>query len=265
MKKIIFVIVFLLVMMNCITTYGTDTEEMIESQEEALGISGFIKQAEKYTKESFEDMNMNELYKNALSGNTNVEGILNGIFQLLGSEVKGTITSLGYILIIVVIHSIIKSISEGMGNHEIGEITYYVQYILIVTLIMTHFSETITLIKDTIHSLVGFINSLLPILLALMISTGNVVTASSIQPLLLFIITFIGNFITTVLLPLLLIGTSIGIVSKISDRIQMDRIAKFFQSSIVWILGIVLTVFVSVLSLEGTLTSSVDRFDCKNN
>lgn len=41
-----------------------------------------------------------------------------------------------------------------MGNHEIGEITYYVQYVLIVTLIMTNFSETIILIKNTINNLV---------------------------------------------------------------------------------------------------------------
>lgn len=58
-----------------------------------------------------------------------------------------------------------------MGNEGISQITYYVQYILIVTLIMTNFTETIVLIKDTINNLVGFINCLLPILLALMITT----------------------------------------------------------------------------------------------
>ncbi len=56
---------------------------------------------------------------------------------------------------------------------------------------MTNFSEIIVLIKDTINNLVGFLNSLLPILLALMVSTGNIVTASTIQPILLTIITFI--------------------------------------------------------------------------
>lgn len=188
---------------------------------------------------------------------------MGGIIKILGKEVTKTIQSLGYILIIIVIHSIIKAISEGMGNEQIGEITYYVQYILIVTLIMTNFSETIVLIKDTINSLVGFINTLLPIMIALMITTGNLVTASAVQPLLLLLITFIGNFITTILLPLILIGTTLGIVSKISDKIQIDKISKFFKSSVVWILGVVLTIFVGVLSLEGTLTSSVDGLTVK--
>ncbi|MDE5830316.1 MAG: stage III sporulation protein AE [Clostridia bacterium] len=35
-----------------------------------------------------------------------------------------------------------------------------------------------------------------------------------------------------------------GIVSKISDKIQIDKISKFFKSSVVWVLGLVLTIFV---------------------
>ena len=56
---------------------------------------------------------------------------------------------------------------------------------------MTNFSNIIFLIKETVNNLVGFINSLLPILLALMIATGNIVTASTVQPILLVIITLI--------------------------------------------------------------------------
>ncbi len=79
----------------------------------------------------------------------------------------------------------------------------------------------------------------------------------------LLIITFIGNFITMFLIPLILISTSLGIVSQISEKIQIGKLSKFFKSSVVWILGIVLTIFTGVLSLEGTLTSSVDGFTAK--
>ena len=58
------------------------------------------------------------------------QALLLEYLRYFGSEVTKTLSSLGYILIIIIIHSIIKSISEGMGNNEIGQITYYVQYIL---------------------------------------------------------------------------------------------------------------------------------------
>ena len=43
----------------------------------------------------------------------------------------------------------------------------------------------------------------------------------------------------------------------------MDKLAKFLKSGIVWFLGIVLTIFVGVVSLEGTLSSSIDGITAK--
>ena len=167
------------------------------------------------------------------------------------------------ILVIIVIHSILKSISEGLENKGIAQITYYVQYILIVTLMMTNFVQVLDIIKESIQSLVGFMNSLIPILITLMITTGSIVSANLIQPIILFVITFIGNFITGIIIPLVLISTSLGIVSKISDKVQIDKLSKFFKSSVVWVLGVVLTLFVGLVSIEGSLSSSVDGITAK--
>lgn len=128
---------------------------------------------------------------------------------------------------------------------------------------MTNFASIITSVKDAVQNLVGFSYSLIPLLLSLMMMTGNMVTASAIQPILLIIITFIGTFISNFLLPMVLIGTSLGIISKISDKVQIDKLAKTFKSSVVWILGIVLTVFTGVLSLESSLTGYVDGITTK--
>lgn len=244
MKKLIFIISFLLAIGYACPVYATETNETIKSQESALGIASFIKEAGEYTKELFDDVDLGTIYKNAISGNIDTKGILGTILKITGNEVKSTLKTIGYILIIIIIHSIIKSLTDGMGNGEIGEITYYVQYILIVTLIMTNFSGVIVMIKDTVNSLVGFLNSLIPILITLMITTGNLVTASTVQPLLMLIITFVGNTISSVFLPLILVGTSLGIISKISDKLQINKISKLFKSGVVWALGIVLTVFV---------------------
>lgn len=191
MKKILFIISFMLAIIYSQPIYAEDINDVLKEQEETLGIADFITEASSYTKDTFQDIDLSTMYKNAISGNINTKGILNSAFKIAGREVQNTIKTLGYILIIVIVHSIIKNITEGLGNGEIGEITYYVQYILIVTLIMTNFSDIIVLIKDTVSNLVGFLNSLLPILIALMITTGNLVTASTVEPVLLMIITFV--------------------------------------------------------------------------
>ena len=176
--------------------------------------------------------------------------------------VKG-LTSLASILIIIIIHSILKSISENLNNENISKLIFYIEYIAIVTIIMSNFSEVIQTVRDTANNLVGFMNSLIPILISLMLFTGSITTSTIMEPLILFIINFIGTLIQNLLIPITLIVAVLSIVSKISDKVQIDNLSKFMKSGVVWILGIVLTVFVGVLSLEGNLSSSIDGVTAK--
>lgn len=189
--------------------------------------------------------------------------ILNIIFTMLGENVSLALKTIGSVIIIVIIHSILKAISENLGNENVSKIAYYIEYILIVTLIMTNFSTIITEMKEAVQNLTSFANSLIPLMMTLMITTGNVVSSGMLQPILLLIITFISNFMTNILIPIALISTALGIVSKISEQVQVGRLSKFLNSSMVWILGTVLTLFVSLTSLEGGLTASVDGVTAK--
>lgn len=119
------------------------------------------------------------------------------------------------------------------------------------------------MVKNTIQNLVGFSNSLIPILMTLMLTTGAITSAGMIQPILLLLINFIGNAISNFILPVVLISTSLNIISQISDEIKISKIPKFLNSATIWVLGIIMTLFVTVLSLEGSLTQTVDGVTAK--
>lgn len=182
---------------------------------------------------------------------------------ILGKEVKETCKIIGSVLAIIVIHSILKSISESLENDNISKLIYYVQYILIATIVMTNFTGIIETIRETVINLVGFINLLIPLLTSLMLFTGSITTTSMVQPVILIGVNVVGNLIQNILIPIVLVIASFSIISKISDKVQIDKITKFMKSGVVWTLGIILTIFVSVVSLEGTLSSSVDGVSAK--
>ncbi|MCI8587472.1 MAG: stage III sporulation protein AE [Clostridia bacterium] len=235
----------------------------IDEQKELFGITDFVKEAEKYSGDFFEDIDLTETLSQAITGKINNNKIYKTTLNILGKEVKSSITTLISILIIIVIHSILKSISDSLEDDSISKIIYYVQYILIVTIVMSNFGQIIELVRETTRNLVGFMNSLIPILIVLMTYTGTAITSNLVQPVLLFMINFIGNVIQNVLIPIVLVVTVLAIVSKISERAQIVKITKFLKSSVTWFLGVILTLFVGVLSLEGTLTSSVDGITAK--
>lgn len=238
-------------------------EEILNSEITSLGINNFLNQAEKYTKNIFPDMNITELFEDSLTGN--IGNIFNfGNFEnLLFNEISSAINILASVLIIIIIHSIFKSIIENLGNSSSSQIVYFIQYLAIVTVIVNSFVSILDITKESINEIINFMNMLTPIFITLMITTGNIVTTNVTQPLLIFIINFIGNFTNIFLIPMLLISITLSIISNISEKVQIDKLSKFFKSSIIWILGIILTIFTCTLSIEGTLSSSVDGLTSK--
>lgn len=245
------------------TSVYASKEETIQEQQEEFGIQDFLKNSKQYTGEFFEDMDMGEILSDAIKGEVDNATIGKRILNFLGSEVITSIKAIGSILVIIVIHSILKSVSESLENEGIAKLIYYAQYILIITIILANFSDIVKMVQDTTTNLVAFMNMLVPLLVTLMISTGSIATSGMIEPIILFMINFIGNMIQDIILPFLMIFTALVILAKLSDQIKIDKLANFFKSGIVWFLGVVLTVFVGVVSLEGTMSSSVDGITAK--
>ena len=267
MKKVIFALIFLIILTAIFTnkTFAMEvnTEEILEEQKQNFGISEFLKEAQQYSGEFLEDISISEMLSNAITGKIDNNIIYKKVVDIFGTEIKNSIKTLISILIIVVIHSVLKSISDNLENNNVAKIIYYVQYIMIVSIIMTNFTDIISLIKETASNLVAFMNSLIPILITLMTYTGSIITGGLIQPIILFMINFIGNMIQSVLIPVVLVIAVLSIVSKISDNVQITKLTKFFKTSVTWFLGIVLTTFVGVISLEGSLSSSIDGITAK--
>ena len=263
MKKLITIFAILICIFGTSISIADTEDEVINSQMDSFNISSFIDEANKYSNDILKDIDIQELLNNAIKGELDTNQLLKNIFPLLGTEIKEALKVMGSILIIVLIHSVLKSISDNLNNKSVAQITYYVQYILIATVIMTNFSSIITLSKEAVGNMISFIQLLFPLLMTLMLASGSVVSVNLVQPIILFIINLISNIFQSIIIPIILVGTALAIVSKISDRIQIDKLSKFLKSSSVWVIGILLTIFVGVLSIEGTLGSSVDGITAK--
>ncbi len=237
--------------------------EIISSEMNKFGINQFLDSSEEYTKTVFPEMNLDKLFTVSLSGNINSLLRENAISKIFLKELRESISFLSAILVVIIIHTIFKTIIDGLKNTESSKIVYFVQYLIIVTMIVNQFIMIIDITKETINNLTNFMNLLIPLMTTLMLTTGSIITTNTFQPILIFLSSFIGNFIEVLLIPLLMISIVLSIISNISDKVQVDKLSKCFKSFIIWTLGILLTLFTCILSLEGTLSSGVDGVTSK--
>lgn len=235
----------------------------MNSQVQGTGIDVFLEESQKYIQNT--DIDLVGVFNDSLTGKIEVNNIFNNFFELFGDELKNGMQNMIIILIIIVIHSILKTIIENLGNESTVKIAYFLQYLIIVTLVINTFVDTIEIVKNTILNIISYMNLFVPILVTLMLASGSIVMSSTSEILLLFAINIIGNIIENIIVPLVLISTTLSIVSNFSDKVHLSRLSKFFKSAIMWILGIILTIFICLLSIEGTLGSSVDNMTAKTS
>ena len=86
MKKFILIILALLLIFpnNVLASEESLSEEdIMESQQESLDINSFIKEADKYTENIYDDIDMGELFSSAITGNIDNETIFKSILNAL--------------------------------------------------------------------------------------------------------------------------------------------------------------------------------------
>ena len=216
MKKILIIsLIFLIYFIpNISLAEETDAEDVLSAQQKSFGIGDFLSEAKKYTS----DIDVSELFNSVISGKLDNTKILKYITNIFGDNLKDALKMITGVIVVIIIHSILKTISENLGNESVAKIAYYIQYILIVTLVMSNFSSIVSDIKNAITDLTSFTNTLIPLLTTLMIATGNAVTSHMIEPILLLVITFVGNFITNVLIPIILVLKNIEIIIETDNK-----------------------------------------------
>ena len=158
------------------------------------------------------------------------------------------------------------SLLSSLDIDEKGDITKLAKlacFIAIVTITVLNFIDIMSMFKSFVSTVTTIMQVVSPFLMAILIASGAITTTGIIQPLLLFISSLIGFLVNYVVFPFFTISLAFNIISRISDSIRFDKISSMFSNSAIWLVLVLLTAFLGILSLEGSISSSVDALTVK--
>lgn len=207
---------------------------------------------------NFKNMANEIINKNNINYKKIFMKLLDLFFKEISSAIKGAIT----IFIVVVIMAVLSNL-ELEKKSDITKIAHLACFIVIATITIATFVDTAKMLTKVVHTQTTLMQVISPFLLAVLIATGKITTTGIIQPLLLFLASFVGGVITYFVIPLLSISVAFNVICSISENIKLEKMSKIFSSVSLWTVGVVLTVFLGVLSLETSLSTSVDSLGVK--
>jgi stage III sporulation protein AE len=186
-----------------------------------------------------------------------------GFLKFIFHEIIANGKLLGMLVLLTVLSALLQSLQSAFDKSNISKIADAVIYLVLIVVALNSFYVAASYAEEAIQQMINFIIALLPILLALIAATGGLISAAFFHPIVLLLMSTSGMFVKYFVLPLLFLATILSIVSTISDQYKVTKLANLLRNISVGALGIFLTIFLGVLSVQGTATAISDGIAVK--
>ncbi|AGK54845.1 spoIIIAE [Bacillus sp. 1NLA3E] len=237
-------------------------DKLVDSQLESLNIDelkqywddieqkygGFLPESQKGSLYDFikgsKDFSLKE-WSSGIVKFTFHEFIING--KLLGSLIMLTIFSM-----------FLQSLQNAFEKGAVSKVAYAIVFMVLMIIALNSFHVAINYTNEAIGTMIDFILALIPLLLALIASSGGLVSAAFFHPVILFLMNTSGIFIQNIILPLLFLSTLLSIVSILTEHYKVTQLAHLLRNWSIGLLGLFLTIFLGVISVQGASTAVAD-------
>ncbi len=264
-KKIIACIfLFILFFCSCNFTqakaYTDDTKEINELYEQELEAS---KAQELWDKLPYDTQT--ELKKigvdidkltdiNKLSAQNIFSSLLSGFTQSIRNPLKIFASVISIIILSALVEGINISFKESSKKHFLS----ICSVLCIALVLIKPIIEVISYISSAIQATSNFMLSYIPVCVTLMLAAGQSFSAASFNLTMLAALEAISQLCSCVIVPLINAFFALSIVASISPSIGLHNLASMFASISKWLLGIVTTIFVALLSIQNIVASAAD-------
>lgn len=222
---------------------------------------------EKYIKEDniVKDVNLKTYIKNLISGDENILDLFDKekIKATVFGEVKTSLKVAASILVLALLSSIIKSLENSFSSSAISKISNYIIFITVVTLALVSFKDVLGICYSTIESVIGLVNVVIPIIIALLVLMGLPITSTALNPIFIGGIAAINIVFKNFIFVTISMAFAILVINNLSDNIKLNRLSSFIKQINIVALGAVFTVYLGLVSIQGLYVTSFDKFSVK--
>lgn len=262
LQRIIIILLFWLMIPQLI--YTKPVEEIWTKQLDTVDFSSIervVNRIKNQTDNSYLDgFNFKEIVEKIIRGETNfsIFSIIEEIIELFFREIRGYMSLIGKLLIISVLCALLSNITESFQNKSTSQIGFYVCYIVLIILLLQSFQIAMQVAQSAIENMVLIMQSVLPLLLTLMMTSGAVSSGTIFEPIILFSIQTIAMFVKSIILPIIFLMAVLGVVNSLSGKEVLKKMMELFEQITDWILKGIAALFVGIMGLHGLTSPALD-------
>lgn len=196
-------------------------------------------------------------------GNLSFKTISNAVVSFLFKEVKTVLALSVSIIVIAIICALLKNLQDAFSSEGISNIAFFACYALLIVILSKSFIVSINIAVDVIKDLSDFMSAILPVLVMMIGTIGGFTQAATMDPIVIGATLIIPRIYTTVIIPLILVTFVLEFANNISTENKISNLCKLTKQITIWFQGIILTIFIGLLTVRGITSSTIDAVTLK--
>jgi len=166
--------------------------------------------------------------------------------------------NLVYMLMVALTAAVFTNFSSAFQNRQVSEISFYVLYMLLITLCLTAFRVAAQGLEENLDALVDFMRVLCPsYFLAVAFASGSV-TSLFFYNVILVLIYVVELVLVRFLLPVINVYIMIQVLGNLTGEDFLSEFAQLLQKLVSWILKSLLAGVVGINVVQGLLAPVID-------
>ena len=264
MKKLLIILLLIICLPICVQ--ATEIGKIGEKQQEEISsLYNYITNIKtKY--EIFNDMEpkafVDQFMKTGENG-FSFKNISNYLIKFTFKEVVASLELVGSLLIIAIVCALLNNLQSAFSKESLSNIAYFACYGVMIILITKSFYIGVDLAKNTILNMTDFMAALMPVLMMLLASVGGFTEATLLDPVIMGFATISSRIYVDILIPLIFMSFVLQFVNNISSDYKISNLTKLLKQIAIWVQGIVMTVFIGVITLRSIAAKTIDQVTIK--
>jgi len=183
---------------------------------------------------------------------------INGIVSFIIQEIILNIKLLGSLLLLTILSVFLQSLHSAFEKGAVSKVAYSIIFMVLIIIALNSFRVAAEYAIEAIDAMSQFILALLPLLLALIASSGGVATSAFFHPVLVFLVNISSIVIKNAVLPLLFLATLLSIANTLNGQFKVSQLSNLLKKISIGILGAFITIILGVISIQGAASAVAD-------
>ena len=264
MKKII--LILLLIICLPISVQATQINKIGQKEErEISNLYDYISNIKtKY--EIFNDMEPRAFVDGFMKTGENgfsFKRVSNYLMGFAFKEVFASLQLIGSLMIIAIVCALLNNLQSAFSKESLSNIAYFACYGVMIILITKSFYIGVELARNTILDMTDFMAALMPVLMMLLASVGGFTEATLLDPVIMGFATVSSRIYVDILIPIIFMSFVLQFVNNISSDYKINNLTKLLKQIAIWVQGIVMTIFIGVITLRSIAARTIDQVTIK--